>query len=104
MSKTGEQSKVPPTPLDEGGNPIVGEDGTNTKTSTAPTLEEPMWRLEELTVENKKLRAKAKNKKAKGNTFSSEEEDSSFEEYVSKREKKGGRNRDKTSYNSMSFN
>jgi hypothetical protein len=104
MSKTGEQSKVPPTPLDEGGNPIVGEDGTNTKTSTAPTLEEPMRRLEELTVENKKLRAKAKIKKAKGNTFSSEEEDSSFEEYVSKREKKGRRNRDKTSYNSMSFN
>jgi hypothetical protein len=63
MSKTGEQSKVPPPPLDEDGNLIMDEDGTNTKTSMAPTLEELMRRLEELTAENKKLRAKAKNKK-----------------------------------------
>jgi hypothetical protein len=38
------------------------------------------------------------------NSFSSEEEDSSFEEDVSKKEKKGRRSRDKPSYNSMSFN
>jgi hypothetical protein len=62
-----------------------------------------MRRLEDLTVENKKLRAKAKNKKAKRNSFSSEEEESSFEEDVPKREKKGRRNRDKPSYNSISF-
>jgi hypothetical protein len=48
-----------------------------------------MRRLEDLTVKNKKLRAKAKNKKAKRNSFSGEEEESSFEEDVPKREKKG---------------
>jgi hypothetical protein len=104
MSKTGGQGKVPPPSLDEDGNPIVVEGGTNAETSTAPTLEELMRRVEEVTVENKKLRAKAKNKKTKGNTSSSEEEDSSFKEDVSKKEKKGTRNHDKSSYNSMFFN
>jgi hypothetical protein len=103
MSKTRKHDKVPPPPLGEDGNPIVGEDGVNTETSTAPTLEELMRRLEELTTENKKLRAKAKNKKTKGNSSSSEE-DSSFEDDVSKKEKKGRRNHDKPSYNSMYFN
>jgi hypothetical protein len=40
----------------------------------------------------------------KGGSFSSEEEDSSNEEDVSKKGKKGRNNRDKPSYNSMSFN
>jgi hypothetical protein len=65
----------------------VGEDSANTETFTAPTLEELMRRLEELTIENKKLRAKAKNKNTKRNSSTSEEEDSSFEDDVSKREK-----------------
>jgi hypothetical protein len=85
MSKTGEQGKVPPPPLHEDGNTIVGEDGANTETSMTPTLEELMRRLEELTAKNKKVRGKDKNKKAKGNSSSSEEEDSSFEEDVSKK-------------------
>jgi hypothetical protein len=38
MFKIEEQGKVPPPLLDEDGNPIVGEDGTNTETSTTPTL------------------------------------------------------------------
>jgi hypothetical protein len=63
MYKTGEQRKVTPPLLDEDGNPSVGEDGANTKTSTAPTLEELVRRLEELTTENKKLRARAKNRR-----------------------------------------
>jgi hypothetical protein len=104
MSKTGEQSKVPPPPLDEDDNLIVGEDDANTETFTTPTLEELMSRLEELTAENKKLRAKAKNKKTKGNPSSSEEEVSSFKEDVSKKKKKGRRNRDKPLHNLMSFN
>jgi hypothetical protein len=104
MSKTGEQGKVPPPPLNEDGNPIVGEDDANIEISMTPTLQGLMRRLEELTTKNKKLRAKAKTKKAKGNSFSSEEEDSSFEEDVLKREKKGRRNRDKPSYNLMSLN
>ncbi len=104
MLKTREQGKVPPPLLDEDGNPIVGKDGANTETYTAPTLEELMRRLEEITAKNKKLRAKAKAKKTKGNSSSSEEEDSSFEEDTSNKKKKGRRNRDKSSYNSMSFN
>jgi hypothetical protein len=104
MCKTREQGKVLPPPLDEDGNPIVGEDDANTKISMTPTLQELMKRLEELSVENKKLKAKAKKKKPKGNSFSREEEDSSFEEVVPKKEKKGRRNRDNPSYNSMSFN
>jgi predicted RNase H-like nuclease (RuvC/YqgF family) len=104
MSKTGEKDKVPPPPLNEDGNPIVGEDDANTETSMALTLEELMRRLEELTAENKQLRDKAKNKKTKKNSSSRKEGDSSFEEDVSKKKKKGRRNCDKPSYNSMSFN
>jgi hypothetical protein len=40
MSKTGEQGKVPPPPLDEDGNLIVAENGSNTETSTAPIVKE----------------------------------------------------------------
>jgi hypothetical protein len=56
-----------------------------------------MRRLEKLMVENKKLRAKVKGKKTKGSSFSSDEEDSSFEEEVSKQGKKGRRNNNKPS-------
>jgi hypothetical protein len=71
MSKTEEQFKVHPPPLDEDGNPNVVQDDSNMETSTAPTLEELMRRLEELTAENKKLRAKAKIKKTKRSSSSS---------------------------------
>jgi hypothetical protein len=66
----------------------VGEDCANTEISRTPTLEELMRRLEELTTENKKLRAKVKNKKTKENSSSSEEENTSFEEDASKRKRK----------------
>jgi hypothetical protein len=59
--------------------------------------------LEKLMAENKKLRVKAKGKKTKRSSSSSEE-DSLFEDEVSKKGKKGRRNHDKPSYNSMSFN
>jgi hypothetical protein len=62
-----------------------------------------MRRLEKLTAENNKLRRKAKGKKTKGGSSSSEDEDSSLEEDVSKKGKKGRNNRDKPSYNSLSF-
>jgi hypothetical protein len=55
-------------------------------------------------AENNKLRRKAKGKKTKGDSSSSEDEDSSLEEDVSKKGKKGRNNHDKPSYNSMSFN
>jgi hypothetical protein len=63
-----------------------------------------MRRLENLTTENNKVRRKAKGNKTKGGSSSSEDEDSSLEEDVSKKGKKGRNNRDKTSYNSISFN
>jgi hypothetical protein len=53
--------------------------------------------------ENKKLRAEVRGKKAKESSSSSEE-GTSFEEEVSKKGKKGGRNLDKSFYNSMYFN
>jgi hypothetical protein len=62
MSKIGEQGKLPPPPLDEDGNPIVIEDGSNTETFTAPIADELM-KLEKLNAELKKL--KTKNKKDK---------------------------------------
>jgi hypothetical protein len=67
-------------------------------------LEDLMKRLEKLTVKNNKLRRKVKAKRTKGGSSSSEEEDSSYEEKDSKKGKKGRNNRDKSFYNSMSFN
>jgi hypothetical protein len=87
MSKTEERGKVPQPPLDEDGNLIMVEDGSNTETITATTLEALMRRLEKLTEEKKKLRTKAKNEKTKGCSSSSEEEDFSFEEDVSQKGK-----------------
>jgi hypothetical protein len=82
----------------------VAEDGVNTKTSTAPTLEEPTRRLEKLTAENNKLSRKLKGKKTKEGSSSSEDEDSSLEDDVSKKGKKERNNHDNPSYNLMSFN
>jgi hypothetical protein len=103
MSRTGEVDEVPPK-FDEEGNPVIMEEGSKTGASNASTSEDLMRHLENLTAENKKLRAKARGKKTKGSSSSSEEEDSSFKEEVSKEGKKGRRNLDKPSYNSMPFN
>jgi hypothetical protein len=102
MSKTEEQGKVHPPPLDEDGNSIVVEDGSNTETSTAPTMEELMKQLEKLNVEVKKL--KAKDKKGKNHSSSSKDDDSSFKEEVSNKGKKERKKCDKSSYNAMPFN
>jgi hypothetical protein len=103
MSRTREIQEVPPK-FDEEGNPVIVEKGSKMGASNAPTLEDLMKRLEKLMAENNKLRRKAKNKKTKGDSFSSEDEDFSLEEDVSKKGKKGRNNHDKSSYNSMSFN
>jgi hypothetical protein len=102
MSRTGEQGKVPPPPLDGDGNPIGVDDGSNMETSTAPTMEELMKKIEKLNAELKKL--KAKNKKGKKHSSSSEDDYSSFEEEVSNKGKKERKKRDKSSYTTMSFN
>jgi hypothetical protein len=59
-------------------------------------------KLEKLKAENKKLKTKGK----KGKTYSSlsEDGDSTFEEEVSHKGRKGRNKHDKPSYNSMSFN
>jgi hypothetical protein len=62
-----------------------------------------MKRLEKLTFKNNKLRRKVKAKRTKEDSYSSEE-DSSYEEEDSKKGKKGRNNRNKPSYNSISFN
>jgi hypothetical protein len=80
------------------------KDDAKSGASNAPTLEDLMRRLEKLTIENNKLRKKAKGKKTKVGSSSSEDEDFSLEEDVSKKGKKGRNNRDKPSYNLMSFN
>jgi hypothetical protein len=85
MSKIGEQGKVPPPPLNEDGNLIGVDDGSNTETSMAPTVEELMKKLEKLNGEWKKL--KAKDKKGKKHSSSREDDDSSFEEEVSNKGK-----------------
>jgi hypothetical protein len=72
--------------------------------STDATLEDLTRRLDKLTGENNKLRRKAKGKKTKGGSSSSEVENSSLKENVSKKGKKGRNNCDKPSYNSLSFN
>jgi hypothetical protein len=87
MSRTGEEVEVP-LKFDEEGNPINIEEGSKTGALNALTLEDLMRKVEKLTAENKKFRAKAKCKKTKGSSSSSEEENSSFEEEVSKEEKK----------------
>jgi hypothetical protein len=103
MSRTREEDEVPPK-FDEEGNPINVDESSMLRASNASTLEDLMRKLEKLTAENKKLRAKAKGKKTKGSSSSSKEEKFSCEEEASKKGKKGRRNHDKPSYNTMSFN
>jgi hypothetical protein len=93
MSRTGEIQEISPK-FDEEDNPVTIEEGSKMGASNAPTLEDLMKRLEKLTTENNKLRRKAKNKKTKGGSSLSEDEDSSLEEDVSKKGKKGRNNRD----------
>jgi hypothetical protein len=98
VSRTGEEEEVPPK-FDEEGNPVNIDEGSKSGASNSPTLEDLMKRLENLKAENKKVRAKEKKTKV----YSSSNEDSDSEEEVSKKGRKG-RNPNKPSYNSMSFN
>jgi hypothetical protein len=63
MSKTGEQGKLPPPPLNEDGNLIGVDDGSNMETSTTPTVEELMKKLEKLNVELKSSRQRTRKAK-----------------------------------------
>jgi septal ring factor EnvC (AmiA/AmiB activator) len=90
--------------FDDEFNTNNNEERSKTRGSTDAKLEDLMKRLEKLTAENNKLRTKIKAKRTKGDSSSSEKENSSHEEEDSKKEKRGRNNRDKPSYNSMSFN
>jgi hypothetical protein len=103
MSRNGDKDDATPW-FDDKSNTNNNEDGSKIGASTDAKLEYLMKRLEKLTAENNKLRRKVKAKRTKGGSSSSEEEDSSYEEDDSKKGKKGRNNRDKPSYNSMSFN
>jgi hypothetical protein len=89
--------------FDDKSNTNNNEEGSKMRASTDAKLIDLMKRIEKLTTENNKLRRKIKDKMTKGGS-SSREEDSSYEEEYSKKGKKGRNNRDKPSYNSMSFN
>jgi hypothetical protein len=80
------------------------EESSKMRASTDAKLEDLMKRLGKLMAENNELRRIVKAKRTKGDSSSSEEKDSSHEEEDSKKEKRGRNNRDKLSYNSMSFN
>jgi hypothetical protein len=90
--------------FDDKSNTNNSEESSKTRASTDVKLEDLMKRLEKLTAKNNNLRRNVKAKRTKGCSSSSEEENSSYEEEDSKKGKKGRNNRDKSSYNSMSFN
>jgi hypothetical protein len=66
--------------FDDKSNTNNSEESSKTRASTDAKLEDLIKRLEKLTVENNKLRRKAKTNRTKGGSSSSEEEDSSYEE------------------------
>jgi septal ring factor EnvC (AmiA/AmiB activator) len=103
MLRNGDEDDATPR-FDNKSNSNNNEESSKTRASIDAKLENLMKRLEKLMGENNKLRRKVKPKRTKGGSSSSEEEDSSYEEEESKKGKKGRNNRDKPSYNSMSFN
>jgi hypothetical protein len=102
MSRAREEIEVFPPKFDDDGNPLVIEEGSKSGTSKTPTLKDLIKKLDKLKAKNKRLKAKGK----KGTKYSSSSEygNSSFEEKVSNKGRKGRNKHDKPSYNSMSFN
>jgi septal ring factor EnvC (AmiA/AmiB activator) len=102
MSRNGDEDDAT-LRVDDKSNANNSEESSKTRASTDAKLEDLMKRLEKLTFKNNKLRRKVKAKRIKEDSYSSEE-DSSYEEEDSKKGKKGRNNRNKPSYNSISFN
>jgi hypothetical protein len=103
MSRNGDEDDATPR-FDDESNTNNNEEGSKMRASIDAKLEDLMKWLEKLTAVNNKLRRKVKDKRTKGCSSSSEEENSSYEVDVSKKGKKGRNNRNKPSHNSMSFN
>jgi hypothetical protein len=80
----------------------VDENASIVETFTTPTVEEPMKKIEKLSSELSKL--KAKNKKDKKNVSASDNDDSSYEEEASNKVERDKKKHNKPSYNAMSFN
>jgi hypothetical protein len=102
MLRNGDEDDATPR-FDDKFKTNISEESSKMRASTDAKLEDLMKRLEKLTAENNNLGIKVKAKRTKGGSSSSEE-DSSYEEEDSKKGKKERNNRDKPSYNSMSFN
>jgi seryl-tRNA synthetase len=81
--------------VDDKSNVNNSEESSKTIASTDVKLEDHMKRVEKLTAENNKLRKKVKAKRTKGGSFSSGEEDLSYEEEDSKKGKNERNNRNK---------
>jgi hypothetical protein len=100
MSRTGEEDEVPPW-FDDENNTNNNQEDDKSRASRGPSLEDLMRRLEKLTVENNKLRRKAKDKKTKEALPQVKLKTSHLKR---RSPRKGRNNHDKLSYNSMSFN
>jgi hypothetical protein len=87
MSRNGDEHDATPR-FDDKSNTNNNEEGSKTGVSTDTKLEYLMKRVEKLTTKNNKPRRKVKAKRTKGDSSSSEEEDSLYEEDVSKKGKK----------------
>jgi septal ring factor EnvC (AmiA/AmiB activator) len=103
MSRNGDEDDAT-LRFDDKSKTNISEESSKMRASIDAKLEDLMKRLEKLTAKNNKLRRKVKAKMTKRGSFSSEKEDSSYEEEDSKKGKKRRNNRNKPSYNSMSFN
>jgi hypothetical protein len=76
MSRNGDEDDAT-VRFNDKSNTNKNEESSKTRVSTDTKLEDLMKRLEKLTAENNKLRIKVKAKRTKGDSSSSEEEDSS---------------------------
>jgi seryl-tRNA synthetase len=103
MSRNRDEDDATPR-FNDKSNSNNNKESSKMRASIDAKLEDLMKRLEKLMTENNKLRRKVKAKRTKEGSSSSEEKDSSYEEEDSKKWKKRRNNRDKPSYNSMSFN
>jgi seryl-tRNA synthetase len=81
--------------VDDKSNANNSEESSKTRVSTDVKLEDHMKKVEKLTAENNKLRKKVKAKRTKGDSFSSEEEDLSYEEEDCKKGKNERNNHNK---------
>jgi hypothetical protein len=84
MSRNGDEDDAT-LRFNDKSNTNNSEESSKTRASTDVKLEELMKRLEKIAAKNNKLRRKVKTKRTKGGSYSSGEEDSSYEKEDSKK-------------------